>query len=63
MRAHLRFGWQNEGTTRCFVHVSMAFANQQGLYACVDVISILHGKGQLQNDLSKIDGSSLKKPC
>ena len=29
----------------CLVHNSMAFANQQGLYACVNVISIFHGKG------------------
>ena len=27
----------------CLVHNSMAFANQQGLYACVNVISIFHG--------------------
>ena len=31
----------------CLVHNSMAFANQQGLYACVNVISIFHGKGPL----------------
>ena len=31
----------------CLVHNSMAFANQQGLYACVNVISIFHGKGSI----------------
>ena len=29
----------------CLVHNSLAFANQQGLYKCVNVISIFHGKG------------------
>ena len=32
----------------CLVQNSMAFANQQGLYACVKVINIFHGKGPLQ---------------
>ena len=37
----------------CLVHNSMAFANQQGLYACVNVISIFHGKGPLSQTLFK----------
>ena len=31
----------------CLVHNSTVFANQQGMYACVNVISIFHGKGPL----------------
>ena len=31
----------------CLVHNSMVFANQQGLYACLNVISTFHGKGLL----------------
>ena len=31
----------------CLVHNSMAFANQPGLYTCMTVISIFHGRGPL----------------
>ena len=37
----------------CLVHNSMAFANQQGMYACVNVISIFHGKGPLITQVEK----------
>ena len=38
----------------CLVLNSMAFANQQGLYACVNVISIFHGKDPLGTAVNDI---------
>ena len=38
----------------CLVHNSMVFANQQGLYACVNVIRIFYEKGSFQYQYSRI---------
>ena len=40
----------------CLVHNSMAFDNQQGLCACLNVISIFHGKGPFGHGIGLTDG-------